>query len=779
MADIIYLDDYRKKTSQQFQQAREQTPQMTRQKLRELRNANRFSKRISAFFTRQKEAITDRFKSFEHDGRKSVQFLNASKEQAKHAYQAIKAHLANVWSTEISETDTPKSETEKKAQETDADQPKKVSRFSKFLQKLRTDPKSVAIRSEQVLKESAEKAKNIPAFVDNVKQRVLDKAIDVQSKNVEKLKAKRKEIDKSRVELGHPNVQGLELVRDKDNPQGYRFKATKKIGIPTGEVNEDGTKKYMHMEVGDTTGLIIPKGKANTQALAAYSHGEKYVKLALSHDSTLTMEDELNNPDIFGKSVGSISNSDVTLSGKGSLDGINQINNSHNVVIDNTFKDTQISNSRNINLYAPVEASNIKSSYHVLTHGAISNSEINASTIDNFGNGPIADAKVNYSTVSLGNQEGIAFSDIDSANLKHTSVIGFKDGNKTEIRQGNYANSTVSASKISVSPSSSIEGSTVNNTQIQHASENRSRTVVRDSALDHVTMALEDGNIQATDNVNLKNVMTVGDVAAANSEVNADPNHPAFMRNFGVQNALIDTKEKSPMLFDGNLDGKGQEIGDENIRRDITIDDNHVNWLKDKTGIETPNNELREIETPNGVLRGPDQVIFMSQDIQPQNVPINYDVNKMFNMDPVNNPEPPAPKQEEEQAQAAGAEGQQVDSQEKQSDFKRSDPTQRDWEAYNDLKMENKRDLEEKAAEQKKQHMEHEKQAETNQPENDQVSKPEPAPEPANDVPLPSDADVPPLPDDNDIPPEPDNNGVPLPSDDDIPPEPDDDGFGM
>ena len=35
MADIIYLDDYRQKTSQQFQQARQQTPQMTRRKLRE------------------------------------------------------------------------------------------------------------------------------------------------------------------------------------------------------------------------------------------------------------------------------------------------------------------------------------------------------------------------------------------------------------------------------------------------------------------------------------------------------------------------------------------------------------------------------------------------------------------------------------------------------------------------------------------------------------------------------------------------------------------------
>lgn len=775
MADIIYLDDYRQKTSQQFQQAHEQTPQMTRKKLRELRNANRFSKRISQFFTRQKESIADKFKSFEHDGRTSVKFLDASKEQAKQAYQAIKAHLANVWSTEIPETDIPKPETEKKAQETDADQPKKVSRFSKFLQKLRTDPKSVAVHSEQVLKKTAEQAKNLPAFVDNVKQRMLDTAINIQAKNVEKLKAKRKEIDKNRVELGHPNVQGLELVRDKDNPNGYRFKATKKISIPTGEVNEDGTKKYMHLEAGDTTGLIIPKGKANTQALAAYSHGEKYVKLALSHDSTLTMEDGLNNPDIFGKSVGSISNSDVTLSGKGGLDGINRIENSHNVVIDNTFKDSQVQDSRNINLYAPVEASNINRSYHVLTHGAISNSEINASTVDNSGNGPIADAKVNYSTVALGNQEGIAFSDINSANLKHTSVIGFKDGNKTIIHQGNYANSTVSASKINVSPSSSIEGSTVSNTQIQHASANRSRTVVRDSDLDHVTMALEDGNIQATDNVNLKNVMAVGDVAAANSEVNADPNHPAFMRNFGMQNALIDTKEKSPMLFDGNLDGKGQEIGDDNIRRDITIDGNHVNWLKDKTGIETPANELREINTPNGVLRGPDQVIFMSQDIQPQNVPVNYDVNKMFNMDPVNNPEPPAPKQEEEQAQAAGAEGQQVDSQEKQSDFKRSDPTQRDWEAYNDLKMENKRDLEEKAAQQKEKRMEHEKQ--TQQPQSE--PEPEPAPEPANDAPLPSDSDVPPLPDDDDIPPAPDDNGVPLPSEDDIPPEPDDDGFDM
>lgn len=767
MADIIYLDDYRQKTSQQFQQARQQTPQMTRRKLRELRNANRFSKRISAFFTRQKEAITDRFKSFEHDGRKSVQFLNASKEQAKHAYQAIRTHLANVWSTEIPETDTPKPETEKKAQETDADQPKKVSRFSKFLQKLRTDPKSVAIRSEQVLKQTAEKAKNLPAFVDKVKQRMLDTAIDVQSKNVERLKAKRKEIDKSKVELGHPNVQGLELVRDKDNPQGYRFKATKKISIPTGEVNEDGTKKYMHMEAGDTTGLIIPKGKANTQALAAYSHGDKYVKLALSHDSTLTMEDGLNNPDIFGKSAGSISNSDITLSGKGSLDGINQINNSRNVVIDNSFKDTQISNSRNISLYAPVEASNINNSYHVLTHGAISNSAINASTVDNSGNGPIADAKVNYSTVSLGNQEGIAFSDIDSANLKHTSVIGFKDGNKTEIHQGNYANSTISASKISVSPSSSIEGSTVANTQIKHASENHSLTALHDSALDHVTMALEDGNIQATDNVNMKNVMAVGDIAASNSEISADQSHPAFMRDFGMQNTILDTKEKSPILFDGNLDGKGQELGDDNIYRDMTVDDNHVNWLKDKTGIETPQNELREIDTPNGVLHGPDQVAYMSQDIQPQNVPINYDVNKMFNMDPVNNPEPPAPTQKEEQAQAVGAE-------EQQSDFKQSDPTQRDWVAYNDLKMANKRDLAEKTAEQKKKRMEHEKQA-----ENIPTPDPQPASEPANDVPLPSDEDVPPLPNDNDIPPEPDNNGIPLPSEDDIPPEPDDDGFGM
>lgn len=512
------------------------------------------------------------------------------------------------------------------------------SHLGAFFDRLRHDPKGLIKDANAFIHKSVDKIKHLPDHVQDIREKATAKMANVLQDGADKLKKQQKIYQAKHIELNHPNIQGLELVRDNDNPDGFRFKATKDISIPVDSADQNGKPKYLHLEKGQTTGMIIPKGRKNKEALAEYSHGNKFIKFAVDHDSTVTMNSNLQDRDIFGKSIGEISNSDITLSGKAQLDQGNVIHDSIDVNVADQLSQTKIINSRNVELNAPVTKSFINHSNDISTTAPIAHSSIDSSSLSNSGTGTINNSAIAFSKVALSNDETIANSAVAHATVLNTSVIGFEDGEMSKIENGLYQNSTIGSSEITMSDGSRIANSTINKTQIVTDGQNNTMTSITGSDLDNVTMSTMGNDIQALSDVNLDHAMVNGDVALENSEISSNAQRPNYIRNLSAHHLIVDTNNKSIALADMmNLNGKGMELGDNNIPQELEPDYDSVSYryMQDHTGYshkQPAESRVQNVPTKYGIMRPTDQIHLIGRKIKAETRAIRAKLNKVFDI---------------------------------------------------------------------------------------------------------------------------------------------------
>ena len=513
-----------------------------------------------------------------------------------------------------------------------------ASHLGAFFDRLRHDPKGLIKDANAFIHKSVDKIKHLPDHVQDIREKATAKMANVLQDGADKLKEQQKIYQAKHIELNHPNIQGLELVRDDDNPDGFRFKATKNISIPVDSADRNGKPKYLHLEKGQTTGMIIPKGRKNKEALAEYSHGNKFIKFAVDHDSTVTMNSNLQDRDIFGKSIGEISNSDITLSGKAQLDQGNVIHDSIDVNVADQLSQTKIINSRNVELNAPVTKSFINHSNDISTSAPIAHSSIDSSSLSNSGTGTINNSAIAFSKVALSNDETIANSAVAHATVLNTSVIGFEDGEMSKIENGLYQNSTIGSSEITMSDGSRIANSTINKTQIVTDGQNNTMTSITGSDLDNVTMSTMGNDIQALSDVNLDHAMVNGDVALENSEISSNAQRPNYIRNLSAHHLIVDTNNKSIALADMmNLNGKGMELGDNNIPQELEPDYDSVSYryMQDHTGYshkQPAESRVQNVPTKYGIMRPTDQIHLIGRKIKAETRAIRAKLNKVFDI---------------------------------------------------------------------------------------------------------------------------------------------------
>ena len=513
-----------------------------------------------------------------------------------------------------------------------------ASHLGAFFDRLRHDPKGLIKDANAFIHKSVDKIKHLPDHVQDIREKATAKMANVLQDGADKLKKQQKIYQAKHIELNHPNIQGLELVRDNDNPDGFRFKATKDISIPVDSADRNGKPKYLHLEKGQTTGMIIPKGRKNKEALAEYSHGNKFIKFAVDHDSTVTMNSNLQDRDIFGKSIGEISNSDITLSGKAQLDQGNVIHDSIDVNVADQLSQTKIINSRNVELNAPVTKSFINHSNDISTSAPIAHSSIDSSSLSNSGTGTINNSAIAFSKVALSNDETIANSAVAHATVLNTSVIGFEDGEMSKIENGLYQNSTIGSSEITMSDGSRIANSTINKTQIVTDGQNNTMTSITGSDLDNVTMSTMGNDIQALSDVNLDHAMVNGDVALENSEISSNAQRPNYIRNLSAHHLIVDTNNKSIALADMmNLNGKGMELGDNNIPQELEPDYDSVSYryMQDHTGYshkQPAESRVQNVPTKYGIMRPTDQIHLIGRKIKAETRAIRAKLNKIFDI---------------------------------------------------------------------------------------------------------------------------------------------------
>ena len=512
------------------------------------------------------------------------------------------------------------------------------SHLGAFFDRLRHDPKGLIKDANAFIHKSVDKIKHLPDHVQDIREKATAKMANVLQDGADKLKEQQKIYQAKHIELNHPNIQGLELVRDDDNPDGFRFRATKNISIPVDSADQNGKPKYLHLEKGQTTGMIIPKGRKNKEALAEYSHGNKFIKFAVDHDSTVTMNSNLQDRDIFGKSIGEISNSDITLSGKAQLDQGNIIHDSIDVNVTDQLSQTKIINSRNVELNAPVTKSFINHSNDISTSAPIAHSSIDSSSLSNSGTGTINNSAITFSKVALSNDETIANSAVAHATVLNTSVIGFEDGEMSKIENGLYQNSTIGSSEITMSDGSRIANSTINKTQIVTDGQNSTMTSITGSDLDNVTMSTMGNDIQALSDVNLDHAMVNGDVALENSEISSNAQRPNYIRNLSAHHLIVDTNNKSIALADMmNLNGKGMELGDNNIPQELEPDYDSVSYryMQDHTGYshkQPAESRVQNVPTKYGIMRPTDQIHLIGRKIKAETRAIRAKLNKVFDI---------------------------------------------------------------------------------------------------------------------------------------------------
>lgn len=548
--------------------------------------------------------------------------------KAQAFFKIIKKKTLNIWGTQIpaqAEADTPPAPKADNQEFVPDDELGRANEnaFAKAFDLLRADPVGTSRSAFKNIENSIKEAKNnLPSFASKVFNKAIDKTVEFQTKSASYLKKKQKKFNANRLELNHPNVQGLELVQDKDNPEGYRFKATKNVTIPSGNKDIPGFK----LEEGQTTGLIIPKGRKNIEALAQYSHGGKYIKLNLSPDSTLTMDNNLQNPDIFGSDIGQISNSEVTLSGNAELGKGNQIINAHHVEIANKLENTAIANSRNVKLYADVKDSSINHSFNFLTHGDINTSSFDMTSVENTGFGPIVASNISNSTIHQQDKNSLYGVAANNTTIIDSDILGFTDDKgqiiaPTNIDSGVYRNSEIHGANLAMSSTSQVMNSTISNTEIRHSDPVSSKTMIVDSDLDNVTMTA-DQNVQALNTVNLSHDLINGDVAIQNAEIDGSAENPNYIRNLSAQRMILDTKHTSAILADAQVDGKNNVYGDENIPSSMTVGDDQAavkQFLQEVTGYsDRAPQPLQARQTDYGQVSPNDQINSIGRYLKPE-----------------------------------------------------------------------------------------------------------------------------------------------------------------
>lgn len=614
---IIDINEYREKAKQSLNH-NFQKPTMTRvEYMQKLAKERSFSNRAKKFITREKSLAEN----------KTQKLVDSGSELAQKIKSVIKSNPNLQKATNVLEKTHDKTKSFYKTAKHMANSKivsiKKKTKNKSLFQLLREKASSVTHKVKADIVKSINEAPN------KISEKVNTARLNLAKQQAEKAQKHIYTAKSQTLALGKPNMQGLQLIRDKKNPEGYRFQATKNISINTGKTYKNGKPIMMKLKEGDTTGLIIPKGRKNMQALARYSHGNKFIKLPLDKNSTIVMDKSLKDPNIFDKPMNIIKNSQITLKNDAQLDSSDVFKNAHNVELGGKTNNLKVIDSRNVTIDGDATNSKIIDSYNVNTKGGFENVDCVASSFKNANKQDVKNAKFNTSEISL-DKDNNPFK-INDCNIKNARVSNC-DVQNTNVNHGQYIDSGLSDSNINATDASKIIDSSIAKTFVTNDTPTSGAFNTRGTTMNGNTISINDDKVQQYTNVNLEHTMTNGNIDIEQSDIRANKENPNFLRNVKTQNFLSTTKDHPLIMTEMAMSSDGRlEVNDENVPKELTTNTNSAGYkfVKDNTG-----KELDDAKTVKGKIKPSRQVQIIGHHMRKEDKVRQTSVSQEFNFAP-------------------------------------------------------------------------------------------------------------------------------------------------
>lgn len=454
------------------------------------------------------------------------------------------------------------------------------------------------------------------------------KAAKVMDKERANFTVKYKHHENKRIELGKVNDQGLMCVKDDKIKGGFRFEAVRDTGFPTGELDKHGKPVYMHLEKGQTTGVIVPKGRKQMESFAQMTHGDRDINLGISHDSVVTFDKNSSAmPDKVLSGAGKIVNSEVNFKKGSRLIGKPDIENS-TVNVNDVTVDPEIYSS---GVKSLGKANNVKLKNMSMfdNHGSVKSSTFQKGSFVNTNHSQVENSNF-FDTAADYSGQGES-SIVKNSHIKHAQVRD-TDFERSDVNNGSFSNSAIRHSNLNLTNNSHIETAMVDNSQVTREHENAGRLLVNHAHLDHDTVGLSMYNDQKVTASVVRNAFMSGRNNIENSIMHSDTTHPSLVRNFSGKNLNVQLHDKGAAFTEAEIpNGHNHQIGDSNLPKDRELNDQNMQAIKDGLGVE---HTIDDTQTDEGKISAIDRIKLISRSARKPGQMIKAKLREFFNLRP-------------------------------------------------------------------------------------------------------------------------------------------------
>lgn len=433
------------------------------------------------------------------------------------------------------------------------------------------------------------------------------KVADHQHDRNEKVQAHTNELNNKRIELGRVNDQGFMCIKDDNTPGGFRFEAVRDTKLPTG-TDKDGKQTYMNFKSGESTGVIIPKGRKQKEEFAQLTHGDQPINLAIDHDSKLTIDKHSKQSikDIM-QTKGAIQNSEVNVTRDGSLNKSMDIENSTVNVTDNAT--SPVIKQAGVESLGNVDNVNIQNTTDFYNNGHIQNSNFNKTHVYNPQGVPIKDSQFENSRLNYENAKDPNLQ-INTVKGKHATVYNslLYDSN---LDHGTYDNSYVNQTNADLTNNSYVSNSNMNKVQVKREDLNAGKLVAENSQINRSTIGLSAYNDQHLDTSVVDNAVMVGKNDLNKASIESKKS--SFIRNFSASKFVADLHNKAVKFTEKHLiNNRTHSITDDNVPNNLVMNDVDQQAVASNTGVEHP---INDVQTDEGKISAMDRLKILSRSV--------------------------------------------------------------------------------------------------------------------------------------------------------------------
>lgn len=433
----------------------------------------------------------------------------------------------------------------------------------------------------------------------------------------------------NRVELGKPNKQGLECVKDDKVPGGFRFKATKDVELKTGIMTKNGEEKTLRLKKGETTGLYVPHGRTQREAFAKFTHGDKDINMLLDHNSRIDIDKHNKQTDILSKHS-LVTDSQIKLGPDAEMGSGNLITKSHANFNKGVVEDNHINNAQ-VKSHNDLKHNGISDEYQFENHGAVTNSQFERGSFVSMGGTPTSNLKTfNANIMNTDSNHQIENANINNANVYNSDLYD------TAIQDGTLNQAKINHSKLMLNGSSRVIHSEIHNTVVNTGHGNSSQFVAQDSALNNSRVSVPTGKHQIYNQSSINYADSTGTITMDQSMVDANKDNIAVLRNMKFEKGVISNLNHPVALTEMSINGSRHEFKHGQLDT-FKVEKNDA--VKDLTSrLSHPESEPTDsVKTDEGSVSRSDMNTVQSASVKPINNEIEHVDSRDFNA-PIDEP---------------------------------------------------------------------------------------------------------------------------------------------